>query len=272
VKQVTTNIYVETGYSGCNPGFVMTREGILMIDAPILPADSVKWQEEIAKKGQMRYLINTDQHPDHFWGNYFFPTIVIANKEARESMQMIPADAAIGMVTRNAPETLPLMEGYQVRLPHITFTESMNLYLGDHTFELLHLPGHATGVSGVYIPEERAVFASDCIFYKSKTYLHHATPDKWLDSIKKLGELDIDIIIPGHGDDVCTKAYLEEQTSIIEQWVEVVKSSIQQGYSEEEATVKISCPDPYPLPKFALYSETELNKTIITRLYQVLSA
>ncbi len=61
----------------------------------------------------------------------------------------------------------------------------MTLYLGDHTFELIHLPGHSDGVIGVYIAQVRTVFASDCLFCKSKTYFQEATPDLWLESLKK---------------------------------------------------------------------------------------
>ena len=123
---------------------------------------------------------------------------------------------------------------------------------------------------GVYIPEERAVFVSDCVFYKIKSFLTEAVPDLWLESLKTIEELDVDIIIPGHGQDVCKKEYLKEQANVIKQWAEVVKSAIKQGLREEEAVAKISCPDPYPYPGDAPMSEPELNKVIIARLYQVL--
>jgi glyoxylase-like metal-dependent hydrolase (beta-lactamase superfamily II) len=155
-----------------------------------------------------------------------------------------------------------------LRLPEITFTDSLTLYLGDHAFELIHLPGHAPGVIGVFIPQERTVFVSDCIFCKSKSYLHEATPDKWLESLKKLGELDVDFIVPGHGEGVCDKQYLMVQARTIEQWVEIATLAINQGLTVEEVAAKLSCPDPYPLPPSAPMKESDLNKAILTRLYR----
>ena len=65
MQQVTANVYVETGTFGCNPSFVTTTEGIVMIDTPYLPGNAVKWRDEIAKRGEVRYIINTEHHVDH---------------------------------------------------------------------------------------------------------------------------------------------------------------------------------------------------------------
>lgn len=271
MRQVTANVYVETGLRGCNVGFVTTREGIVMIDTPLYPTDIMRWREELNKRGEVRYLINTDPHPDHNSGNHFFPGVCIAHRASRETMLKRNIDQVKELIKYTDPGGLHLMEGYQVRLPDITFTENLNLYLGGYTFELIHLPGHAPGVIGVYIPEERVVFASDCLFYQEKSYLHEATPDQWLESLKRLGKLGTDVIIPGHGDDICSKEYLEKQANIIRGWVEVVKTAIDQGLSEEEAAVKIRCPDPYPLPEQLPWSAHQLNSSIVARLYHVLS-
>jgi len=60
MQKITDNVYAETGFRGCNPGFVITTEGVVMIDTPQLPTDAIRWRDEIAKHGSVRYLINTD--------------------------------------------------------------------------------------------------------------------------------------------------------------------------------------------------------------------
>lgn len=266
--QVTENVYVETGMLACNLGFVTTSEGIVMIDTPMRPTDAVKWRDEVSKWGEIKYLINTEEHPDHWQGSWFFPGVLITHQEVRDKLAKTPVDEVIERVEQLDPEGIHLMKGYSVRIADITFTNNLNLYLGDHTIKLFHLPGHSTGGIGVHILKERVVFATDIIFSKLKSFLHESNPSQWLESLKKLSDLDADIIVPGHGD-VCGKNYLEEQASIVRQWVEVVQSAIKEGLSEEEAAAKILCPDPYPKQPNTPMTASELNRVIIARLYQI---
>ena len=266
--QISKNVYLETGMTACNLGFVTTKEGVVMIDTPMRPTDAVKWRDEASKKGEIRYLINTEEHPDHWQSSHFFPGILITHQITRDKLTKANAAEAIERVKRMDPNGVPLMTGYQVKLADITFTESMNLYLGEHTIKLFHLPGHSTGGIGVYIPEERVVFTTDIIFHKMKSWLHESDPSQWLASLKKLSELDLDVVVPGHGAP-CKKDYLEEQAMIIRKWVEAVRSAIKQGLSVEEAQAKISSPDSYPKQLGTPMTEPELNRAIIDRLYRL---
>jgi cyclase len=86
MQRITNNVYAETGFRGCNPGFVVTTEGVVMIDTPQMPADAIKWREEVAKHGRVRYLINTEPHGDHFTGNFFFEGTVVAHEGTRQAI------------------------------------------------------------------------------------------------------------------------------------------------------------------------------------------
>src|SRR3990172_11425386 len=172
--QVTKNVFVETGMTACNVGFLATEEGIVMIDTPMRPTDAVKWRDEAGKKGEIRYLVNTEEHSDHWQGSHFLPGILITHQTTRDKLTKATAAEAIERVKRIDPAGVPLMKGYQVRLADITFSESMNLYLDRHTIQLFHLPGHSTGGIGVYLPEERVVFTTDIIFHKLKSWLHES--------------------------------------------------------------------------------------------------
>jgi hypothetical protein len=43
MQQITNNIYVETGFKGCNTSFVVTSEGVVIIDTPMVPEEAKKW-------------------------------------------------------------------------------------------------------------------------------------------------------------------------------------------------------------------------------------
>ena len=81
MKQLTSNVWVETEVRGCNFGFVTTSEGIVLVDTPHKPSTAMWLKAEIEKRGPrsctgdgssgLRYIINTEPHGDHWTGNAF---------------------------------------------------------------------------------------------------------------------------------------------------------------------------------------------------------
>jgi len=268
--QVTKNVYVETGMFACNLGFVTTSEGIVMIDTPMRPTDAVKWRDEVSRRGEIKFLINTEEHADHWQGSWFMPGVLITHQTVRDKLLKVPMDEVTDMVEHTDPEGMALMKGYRVRTADITFTEDLNLYLGSHTIRLFHLPGHSDGGIGVYIPEERVVFTTDIVFHKFKSFLNESDPARWLESLEKLGELEADTVVPGHGA-VCDKDYLEEQAGIVRQWAEAVQAAVKQGLSEEEAAASIVCLDPHQKQPGTPMTPAELDRAIVARLYKIYS-
>ena len=49
-------------------------------------------------------------------------------------------------------------------------------YLGDYSFQLIHMPGHTAFQTAVYIPQERLVFTSDNVFCRVQALLSEALP------------------------------------------------------------------------------------------------
>ena len=271
MQQVSANVYAETGFGGCNPGFVTTADGIVMIDTPMMPSDAIKWRDLIQEIGEVRYVINTEPHADHYTGNAFFPGTVIAHHGTREALSTVSEADIIERVKAMDPEGLPLMDGYRLKRPTITFTEKLSIYLGNHTFELIHLPGHTPSETAVYIPEERVVFTGDNVFYKIQTWFHEADPEAWLESLKRLEELDVDVIVPGHGE-VCDKGYLKEQAAFIEEWIAAVRDAIKRGLSKEQAQAEISFLDRYPMGPGMEAMGPMVQQINVARLYDLLTA
>jgi cyclase len=87
MERVTENVFALTDRRGSNPGYVVTREGVVLIDTAQLPTDAIKMREEIREKGGLRFLINTEFHLDHIFGNLFYVGLcpVITHKYTKES-------------------------------------------------------------------------------------------------------------------------------------------------------------------------------------------
>jgi cyclase len=234
MQKITDNVYAETHFQGCNPGFVVTTEGVVMIDTPQIPTDAIKWRDEIAQYGQVRYLINTEPHGDHFTGNYFFDGTIVAHDGTRAAILAASVEQLADRLKQMSPESLALIRGFSYRLPTITMSQKMTLYLGNRTFHLIHMPGHTPYQVAVFIPEERVVFTSDNIFHKVQTFLHQSIPYEWLDSLNQLQELEADVLIPGHGE-LCDRSYIPEMRAIVQAWIDIVSASIKQGIPLEKA-------------------------------------
>lgn len=269
MQQITANVFAETGFRGCNPGFVVTKEGVVMIDTPQMPVDAMKWREEIARHGPVRYLINTEPHGDHYAGNHFFEGTIVAHEGTREAILNAQVEPFLDRLRQTAPQNLPLMEGFSYRPPTITLSERLTLYAGDHTFQLIHVPGHTPYQVAVFIPEERVVFTSDNVFHRVQTWLHQALPYEWLDSLKKLEELEADVLVPGHGT-ICDRSYIPEMSAFIQAWIDAVTAAINQGMSLEEAQDKVSLLDRYPMEKGSEAMAEPVQRMNVARLYEVL--
>lgn len=267
MQKISDNAYAETGLAGCNPGFVVTSEGVVMIDTPQVPTDAVKWRDEIAKHGAVRYLINTEPHGDHFTGNCFFEGTVVAHEGVRDAIAAADAAQYKERVLQSTPDLADLLTDFTYRVPEISFTTELTLHVGNHTFKMINMPGHTPYQAAVFIPEERVIFTSDNIFYKTQTFLQQAVPYEWLESLKKLQEMEADVLVPGHGE-ICDRSYIPEMNAVIQAWIDTVQKAMKDGLSVEEAQEKIKGVDPYEEAPMSDW----LNKINVARLYQVLEA
>jgi glyoxylase-like metal-dependent hydrolase (beta-lactamase superfamily II) len=271
MQQIANNIFVETGFRGCNTGFIVTEEGVVMIDTPQLPIDAIKWRNEIANHGKVRYLINTEPHGDHFAGNHFFEGTIVAHKGTRAAIISASVDSFVKGLQQKSPESLTLMDGFEFRPPTITFSDKLALHLGDHTIQLINMPGHTAYQVAVVIPGAKVAFTSDNIYYKVQAWLHGALPFKWLNSLKQLMEFDVDVLVPGHGA-ICDRSYILEMSSFIQKWIDAVTTAIDQGLSLKEAQDTISLLNDYPMEAGSESMGKQVQRMNVARLYHILQA
>ena len=72
MEPVTRNVFTTTKLRGCNPSFVTTSDGVVVVDTPQLPTKAVAMRAEAESRGPIRFLVNTEHHVDHIFGNYWF--------------------------------------------------------------------------------------------------------------------------------------------------------------------------------------------------------
>lgn len=234
MHQLTRNVFIEIGVKGCNFGFVTTSDGLVMLDSPHKPSDALKLKAEVDARGPLRYIINTEPHGDHWTGNAFFGVPAIAHAGVRQRILDTDMAQHVERVGALGPDEPSLLKGYTPNVPVITFEHEMTLHVGDHTFQMIHMPGHTLYQAAILIKEEGVVFTSDNIFYKVQSFIQEANPDQWMQALESLRALDEEIFVPGHGE-VCGKSYLDEQGSYIMEWKAYVQQAVDRGMGKDEA-------------------------------------
>jgi cyclase len=283
MEKVTDNVHFETGLRGCNPGFVVTTDGVVVVDTPQLPTRAVEMRAEAEGHGEIRYLINTEHHVDHIFGNYYFKgagTVVNHRGLFDNFMVVMPdldpfayAAEAIPSDDPEGQEIFPDRDEYYAdpNKGSIVFDGTLTLRVGGHTFELIHTPGHTPGQLAVFIPEERVVFTGDTIFSGCQTWLMTSDIDQWLMALETIRTLDVDHILPGHGP-VVTKSYLDTQRSNLLDWVSAVASAVAQGWTREETIERVNFADRYPVDIGQGYMMDHIQTLNAASLYDKMTA
>jgi cyclase len=258
MQRVTPNVYANTRIRGCNPSYVTTSDGVVVIDTPQLPTKAVAMRAEAESHGPIRYLINTEHHVDHIFGNYYFKGAgtVVNHQGLYDNFMVVgplldPFAYAQEAIPTDDPEgaaIFPDRDEYysDPNKGQIVFTGDLTLHVGDHTFRLLHTPGHTPGQLAVHIPEERVVFTGDTIFNGCQTWLMTSDIEGWLDALERIRTLDADHLVPGHGP-VTTLHALDDQRAILLEWKAAVAAAVAQGWSREETIERVNFKDRFPV-------------------------
>jgi cyclase len=257
-ERVTAAVRTDTTLRGCNPSYVVTSDGVVVVDTAQLPTRAVAMRAEAESHGPIRYLINTEHHVDHIFGNYYFKGAgtVIHHQGVYDNFMvptpiLDPFDYAAEAIPMSDPDGASIFPARDVyfRDPNkaeAVFTGDVTLHVGDHTFELIHTPGHTPGQIAVYIPEERVVFTGDTVFCEVQTWVMASDVDQWVAALDRLAKLDVDHIVPGHGP-VTTTRYLATQKAVLLEWKAAVAMAVAKGWSREETIARVNFADRYPV-------------------------
>jgi cyclase len=257
LEQVTPNVFTTTKLRGCNPSFVVTSDGVVCIDTPQLPTKAVAMRQAAEEHGRIRYLINTENHVDHIYGNQWYRGAgEVVNHQALYDIFMDPKAAldpfayALEAIPTDDPEgaaILPDRDEYYANLPRgtVVFTGDLTLTVGDHTIRCLWTPGHTPGQLAVHVPEERVVFTGDTIFSGCQTWLMTSNVDQWLEALERIRALpDVDYLVPGHGP-VVGLQYVEAQRAVLLTWKATVADAVARGWSRDETIERVRFDDKF---------------------------
>lgn len=203
LRRLTDRVYVETAHLGSNQGIVVGGDGtVVLVDAPHRPTDAIAWADTVQALGAPRLLINTDHHPDHTIGNRWVPGAVVAHRLTRERLI---ADAPTHEYLRDLfavidPDAVALVDDYTVRLPEITFEQTLRCFAGDREVALHHVPGHTPNTIFVHVPQEGVLFTGDNVCNLGLPAWLDGSVASFFDALDRAAEFEFEHLVPGHGE------------------------------------------------------------------------
>lgn len=241
---ISPRVVVETEHYGSNQSAVVGSEGVALIDAPHLPSDALAWGHFAKSLGDVRFLINSDHHPDHTIGNRFLPGAIIAHAGTRARLETDPPTMQylLDLLERLDPGNSRLLEGYTVRLASILVENTMKLSLGDVVLELRALRGHTANNVLTYLAEDGIIFTGDVVCEAGLPSFQDSHVYDWFDALDIVESYDFEHLVPGHGT-VTNKAGVQRYREMGREVIVAVANRLELGQEDEQIIKEVRFED-----------------------------
>jgi len=271
MRQLASNVYVETAYTGANVGAILTSEGLIYVDAPMLPEQARHWKECTAALSSTPplYLINTDYHGGHAVGDPLLGGTILAHESMWKHLTGMSESfrqKVLEKWQKDFPVEFPEMKKLAFARPELTFRGRMTLYCGDTVIQIIHVGGHTPATAMVYLPDSRILFTGDILVLNRYPYLGDANTKEWLDALTLIRRLNPAVIVPGHGDLCDVKA-----TEPLSAYIREIRSGVRQFFktskSKSETVNKLRRQEWMMIPGVERNGLDMLIKANISRVY-----
>ena len=210
VRELAPGVYAVVGDTGRgvegrpNAGFVVTREGVVVIDALASPRQGEQLLQTIrgVTDQPVKWLVLTHHHPDHHFGAVVLRKAgarVIAHPDRRSLAADGGEDALIADWVRVVG--LDAMRGFEFAdVPDRPVTRVDTLRLGGRAIVITHPgAGHSAGDLVVWLPKERVLFAGDVLVEDGVSMVVDGNADELLRVLDVVDALHATVVVPGHG-------------------------------------------------------------------------
>ncbi len=236
-----------------NSGFIVGQRGVLVIDGHINAAMAGQIQDRIREVTEkpILYLVNTNFHGDHTFGNYAFPdeTLIVAHRKTAERMREFEREKTFLLPTVNNDESV--YGDVELRLPDIEFDDYLKLDLGGRVVEIYHFgPGNTQGDTVIYDPLAKVAWTGNLVIGLTPpiAFLIEGGAGVYMETITRFAKtIDVQTIIPGHGLPA-TGEILGQFLAYLSGLLQSVRSAVDNGWTREETVLRSPLPESYAPP------------------------
>lgn len=187
-----------------NAGFVITDDGVVVIDALGSPTLGLELIESIRRltTQPIRYLIVTHYHADHVYGLQAFKAIGATILAHPAGLEYLNSDTAQRRLDESRLALFPWIDENTrlVSADRWLAAEETTLRVGSFNFVIRHVgPAHTPEDVVVFVPKLGVLFAGDLVFLGRIPFVGQADSQNWIASLGRLIELHPKFMVPGHG-------------------------------------------------------------------------
>ncbi len=202
--ELAPQTYVETNFHHSNPGFIVTDEGVICFDSPLIPHEAQEWRrtiDEISGGLPILYVIVSDHHRGHCLGSQWLSDTVVAHELAWKHMRNYSDNfkQRVRDSFKKQPEIRAEFDELEIIVPTLTFLDRMTVVRGERVVRIIHVGGHTPATSMVWLPVEKTLFAGDVVWIDQHPFMTQANSADWLLALERVRDLKPTYIVPGHG-------------------------------------------------------------------------
>jgi cyclase len=215
--------YISDNDASANSTFLISEQGILVVDTGLNAQEGRKLLEEIRKisPAPVRWIVSTHYHPDHRGGNSVVgpDAIIISTAFTRTKAENTTQESS-------ANETV----GYK----------GLVIYLGGHEVQIYHPgPAHTQGDLIVYFPDEQAIATGDLFLTNSCPAMDDGDMENWIAALDHMLVLPLEHVVPGHFE-LATKSELQRFRNYLADLRDQVARMYRQGMPLERIQASLT--------------------------------
>lgn len=186
-----------------NAAFVVTPEGVLLVDALGSPALARELLAEIRRitPAPLRYVVVTHYHADHIYGLQVFKDAGATVIAHRDGALYLNSETARLRLEASREDLAPAVDaGTRLVAADRWIDATTTLQLGGLDFVLQPAgPAHTAEDLVVWVPQLKLLLAGDLVFRGRVPFVGQADSGRWIAALDALLALQPQTIVPGHG-------------------------------------------------------------------------
>lgn len=231
--------YISENDSSANSTFLITSEGIFVVDTGLNAEEGGKLLAQIRKvsAAPVRWIVNTHYHQDHRGGNNTVgpDALVISTGYTRD--RVLQSDA----------------HGYGLNM---IVNQQVVMHIGGHEIRIFYPgPAHTMGDLVVYFPDEQTIATGDLFLTNSCPAMDEGDMGNWIHALDRILALPITHVVPGHFE-LATPKELRRFRDYLAALRDQVTPMYRDGVTLEQLKQRISLPEFSDFHQFPKYEAT----------------